>query len=700
MFVLGAYGAAGVVDAAAELRPERFPVEAVLSAPFPQGIEAAPVSAMVAFVLNDRGVRNLWLAAGPEFAARRLTGFTEDDGIELSTLRFSPDETQLLFVRGAPANRAGELPNPASLPQGVEHAMYRVALRDDAVVRIDDGSEPSIHPSGESVAYVKQGAVWRASLLDAQAEPMQLFSARGGLGTLRWSPDGSQLAFVSARGTHSLIGVWTAPAEGAETDAGSIRWLAPSLDLDGSPVWSPDGTQLAFLRLPTRDLERFPFEPVRDDLPWSIRVADVARGSSREVFRAEEGMGSAYRGIVGRSQIFWGAKDRIVFAWERSGWLQLYSVPSNGGQVKALTTGAFEVEFVTLTPDRGAVVFASNQDDADRRHLWRVAVSGGRPQLLTPGDGIEWAPAPLASGELAFLRADALRPARVALRLRGGEIRDLAPDTVPAGFPADLVVPRAVQITATDGLRVPGQLFVPAGLEAGQRVPAVMFLHGGSRRQMLLGWHKRGYYHNAYGMSQYLASRGVVALALNYRSGTGYGLEFREADGYGATGATEVRDVLGAGLFLQSHPQVDPERIGVWGGSYGGYLTAQALAQASETFAVGVDIHGVHDWNEGIRTFVPSYNAADFPERWALARRSSPLSHLDGWRSPVLLIHADDDRNVAFAQSARLSRSLRERGVHVEQLTFPDDVHGFMLHRNWVAAYRATAEFLLRHLRN
>jgi dipeptidyl aminopeptidase/acylaminoacyl peptidase len=136
----------------------------------------------------------------------------------------------------------------------------------------------------------------------------------------------------------------------------------------------------------------------------------------------------------------------------------------------------------------------------------------------------------------------------------------------------------------------------------------------------------------------------------------------------------------------------------VWGGSYGGYLTAHALAQASDIFAAGVDIHGVHDWNDGIRNFVPRYSESDYPEASAVALRSSPNSYLDGWRSPVLLIHGDDDRNVFFSQSTRLARELRKRDVPVEQLVFPDEVHGFLLHRNWVAAYEATAEFLIRYV--
>src|SRR5438045_7964369 len=150
---------------------------------------------------------------------------------------------------------------------------------------------------------------------------------------------------------------------------------------------------------------------------------------------------------------------------------------------------------------------------------------------------------------------------------------------------------------------------------------------------MLLGWHYLYYYRNAYALNQYLASRGFVVLSVNYRSGIGYGMEFREALHYGAQGASEFQDVMAAGLYLRSRADVDPGRIGLWGGSYGGFLTALGLARASNLFAAGVDFHGVHNWNVGIRTFTPSYNPKPDEER--LAFESSPMAWLDGWKSPV-----------------------------------------------------------------
>jgi len=413
-----------------------------------------------------------------------------------------------------------------------------------------------------------------------------------------------------------------------------------------------------------------------------------------------EGPGSVFRGVESDAQLWWTDGDRLVFPWERDGWTHLYSVPASGGEAVLLTPGEFEVEHVSIEPAGTHVVYSSNQADIDRRHLWRVPVAGGTATALTPGTGIEWAPVAAGGGAIAFLASDARTPAHAAILLGPAERRAMAPGSLPPDFPTDqLVEPQQVVFSAADGMPIHGQLFLPKDLGSGEQRPAAIFFHGGSRRQMLLGWHYRGYYHNAYALNQYLASRGYIVLSVNYRSGIGYGMEFREAIDYGARGASEFNDVLGAGLFLRSRSDVDPDRIGLWGGSYGGYLTALGLARASDLFAAGVDLHGVHDWNVVIGNFVPSYNPEDRAEAARVAFEASPMAYIEGWRSPVLLIHGDDDRNVPFSESVSLLESLRKQGVEVEQLVFPDEVHGFLLHRNWVRAYEATVDFFDRMLR-
>jgi dipeptidyl aminopeptidase/acylaminoacyl peptidase len=683
--------ALATLASAAPCAAQPVTLEALLGSPFPSALVAAPAGGHVAWVQNAAGARSIWVASPPDFRARQLTAFSGDDGQELGSLTWTPDGATLFFVRGGGPNRQGEYPNPTSDPAGVEQTIWRVPLAGGEPVRVAAGAAPAVSPRGDGIAFLRRGQVFWAPLAGG-GEPRQLIRARGTAGSLRWSPDGARLAFVSSRGLHSFIGVY-------DVGARSIRWLAPSVDRDGHPAWSPDGRRIAFIRIPA-STETMIFRARRSAQPWSIHVADVATGRATSIWRAEEGRGSLFWPVVAANQLLWGAGDRLVFPWERSGWLNLYSLPAGGGTPTPLTPGAFEVEFVTLSADGRYAIYNSNQGDIDRRDLWQVAVTGGRPLQLTSGSSIEWEPAPTSDGRaIAFLRSDARTPAHPAILPAGGQPRDLAPGSLPAGFPLrSLVEPRAVTYSAADGMQIPAQLFLPPDLRAGERRPAVIYIHGGSRRQMLLGWHYTSYYHHAYAMNQYLASRGYVVLSINFRSGTGYGMEFREALYYGAGGASEFNDVVGAGLYLRSRPDVDPSRIGLWGGSYGGYLTALGLARASDLFAAGVDIHGVHDWNVGIRTFIPAYNPLERPDEARIAFQASPMAHLDTWRSPVLVIHGDDDRNVAFAETVALVEGLRERNVHVEQLVFPDEVHNFLVHQRWLETFRATADFLDRHL--
>jgi len=264
---------------------------------------------------------------------------------------------------------------------------------------------------------------------------------------------------------------------------------------------------------------------------------------------------------------------------------------------------------------------------------------------------------------------------------------------------ASLIQPKQIIFEASDKIQIHGQLFLPTDYDTNKKYPALLYFHGGSRRQMLLSFHHRGYYHNAYAMNQFLANQNYIVLSVNYRSGIGYGMEFREAINYGANGASEYKDVIAAAKYLQSRNDIDQKRIGLWGGSYGGYLTAMGLAKNSDIFAAGVDIHGAHDWNIIIKNFRPSYNPQAREDFAKKAYNSSPMAFVDNWKSPVLLIHGDDDRNVPFSESVDLAEALRRQNVYFEQLIFPDEVHGFLLHKNWVRSFEATYNFFERMMK-
>ena len=674
---------------------QHFTLGQIMSAPFASDLVAAPRGSSVAWIVNERGARNVYVATGPSWQGRRITNYPDDDGQEIESLTFTPDGRSVVYARGGPPNRAGERPNPALIPGGVEQAIWIVPLDGVAPRKIAEGSSPRLSPSGDSIAFVRGGQIWIAGVAADAAKPAQLTRLRGGSSNLRWSPDGKRLAFASGRQRHGFVGVWDFTSK-------SLRYMDPTTDQDGAEVWSPDGKSLAFIRTPSRVSDLI-FVPERESpIPWSIRVADPTTGTSREVWRAKKGKGSVFHGIVAEDQLVWSPSgDRIAFPWEADGWTHLYSVTLNAAAPVLLTPGAFEVEHVSATPDGGSLLYASNEGDIDRRHVWRVALDGSsKPTALTSGTGIEWSPVVSSDGHtIALLHSDARLPARAAL-LDGRALRDLAPGLIPAEFPsAALVEPTQVILRAADGTPVHAQLFVPPGAQTGPRHPAAIFFHGGSRRQMVLGWHYMYYYANAYAMNQFLANHGYVVLSVNYRSGIGYGLDFREALKYGAAGASEYQDVVAAGKYMRARADVDPARVGLWGGSYGGYLTAMGLSHNSDMFAAGVDLHGVHDWNSEIPNFVPAYDSLHYATESATAYRASPLAAISRWRSPVLLIQGDDDRNVPFTETITLAYELRKRGVPVEELVFPDEVHDFLLWRNWVSAYRAADEFFGRRLR-
>jgi dipeptidyl aminopeptidase/acylaminoacyl peptidase len=670
-------------------------IETLLSAPFPENLVAAKSGNRVAWTLNEQGLRNVWVAEGPQFSARRLTPYPEDDGAELSGLSFSDDSNTLIYVRGQGKNPAGQYANPTSNPAGTQMALWAIDWQGGAPRKIDEGVDGATISAKGVVAYARDGHLWIAALAGNE-KPAEIV-ARGNNSDPQWSPDGQTLAFVSGRGDHSFIALHTPGAK-------SLRFIAPSVDRDSAPQWSPDGKRIAFVRRPAQQRdspEGFFLEPDRPR-PWAIWLADASdTGAAREIWHSGTKPDASYPGMAadtGGGPLHWADGNRLVIASEQDGWQHLYALSAAGSaSPQLLTPGNCEVEQWSFTPDKKSVVFNSNCGDVDRRHLWQVSVAGGAPQKVSSGEGIEWSPQVLSDGKtLAYFGSDARHPGRAMIKPLAPDTaaaRPLAAEIWPKDFPSDqLVVPQQVTFRSGDGLEIHAQLFLPKNLRAGEKRPALIFMHGGPIRQMLLGWHYMYYYANSYAMNQYLASRGYIALSVNYRSGIGYGRAFREAPGRAGRGATEYQDIVAAGKYLQPRADVDAKRIGLWGGSYGGYLTALGLARNSDIFSAGVDTHGVHDWP------TDNWDGKNIPpDLVKLAHESSPVTSVDSWKSPVLFIHGDDDRNVYFAQTVDLVARLRERGVEIEQLIFPDEIHDFLLHRHWIEAYRATSDFFDRH---
>ena len=684
--------------AATTVSAANFSLPQVLSYPYPSELAAAPHGSALAWVQDEMGVRNVWMVEDAGATPRQLTHFDADDGQELTQLHFSPDGAYLIFVRGGDhdANWPEALePDPDSMPVKPEVQIFSLNLKDGTQTLLGAGDHPDIAPDSSKLVFIHpDGTVWSVPL--AGGKPEALFFDRGKASDLTWSPDGKALAFVSDREDHSFIGIY----RDAKTP---IEYLAPSTGRDFMPKWSLDGARVAFVRVPG---DGGAAQPILKQVPnpWSIWVADAASGKGQRVWQSPKTLRGSYPDTEGEANLHWLAGDRLLFLADMDNWPHLYSVSSHGGDIKLLTPGDFMVEHVTVSADGSHVVYSANvgahEGDQDRRHLYLLNSDGSAGKTLSGGDGIEWTPKLAGDGKtLGFIQAHVQTPPLVmAGTLDKAEWRALDQDRIPASFPSSgFIAPKSVTFTAADGLVVHGQLFAADG---DARKPGIIFVHGGPPRQMLLGWHYMDYYSNAYAVNQYLASHGFVVLSVNYRLGIGYGYDYMHPAHWGFTGASEYQDVVAGAKFLMRDSHVDPKHIGIWGGSYGGYLTALGLARNSDIFKAGVDYHGVHDWSYDVAEIYTGgrtrYEQGDRKQAEKVAYESSPVASMKTWRSPVLLIHGDDDRNVYFHETVDLANRLEDKGVPYEELVLPNEIHGFLRHASWLQADQATVEYLQR----
>ena len=739
--------------------PTTIAAQAVPSiAPFmspasPLTLVSAQKADRIAWMAYDRGMRNVYTAAAPSFKAVRLTDYLQDDGTDLTDVAISDDGSIVTFVRGSAPNRFGWVANPSHSADGAERAIWAVRTTGGPSWRVAEGASPDLSPDGRFVLYVKDGQIFRARVVRTGAMTsmdtggIPYIREWGRNGSPTWSPDGRKIAFVSDRENHAFVTLYDVASRKA-------TYVSPSVDCDGGPTWSPDGKRIAYYRRPgtpfglqaqngqggignptgpaaNPSAPRPPGNPSggcggggfggggggrggagaglgagrQDSSRGSLRrspgfyaatfagghtlslmVADAATGEAREFWH------NAPRDSVFTSaaNMVW-AGDQVILpvTVPKDEWDRWYAISLSGGTPVRLTTTDGLIENATslaLSRDGGKTLFyCTNATDIERRHIWTVSTNGGAPTRISTGDGIETYPQPLASGkQVAVIYMDAKTPASIALVPTAGGAPKVIFPRLGKDFPTQAhVVPEVVHTKAADGLDISNTLFLPQELKAGDRRPAIIFVHGGPVRQMMPGYHYMQFYHWAYAVNQWLASQGYVVLSINYRSGVGYGRSFRTAPNTQGGGNSEYQDVLAGAKYLQGRTDVDPTRVGIWGLSYGGLLTSQALARNSDIFVAGADLAGVHLYGN----VIDSTN---------LAFKSSAVGAIDGWKSPVFLVHGDDDRNVDFAQTVGLVQLLRARGVYHELIVVPDDLHESMLHKNWIATFDKMGVFLKR----
>ena len=469
----GLAGLAASSRLAAQSRGD-FTIAQVTSFPHASDLAAARTGQRIAWVLIERGVRNIYVAEGPAFAVRRLTSYADDDGLELTNVSLSADGKYVVYTRGGDhgsnwPSEAGREPNPASRASEPHVEIYSIAFDGGAPKLLAKGDAPAISPRDNRVAFIVGGQI-NVVPIDGSAEAKPFIYARGTSSSIVWSPDGDRLAFVSDRTDHGFIGIYTSEAE-------PVRWMAPSTDRDYMPRWSPDGNRVAFVRL--RGVGGAP-ETVLDQHPnpFQLWTADVRTGDGRLVYKSPATLRGSAAETDGEANLQWLAGDKLTFLADLDGWPHLYSVPASGGAPVLLTPGKFMAEYISASPDRRFLVYSANAGssagDLERRHVFSVSPGGGEPVELTPGDGIEWLPVVTGDARMvAFIGATVQQPMLPGVvDVAGGAVRRLGLDAVPSDFPGRMfVTPRPVVYKAADGVEVHADLFEPPG---GGKHPAVV----------------------------------------------------------------------------------------------------------------------------------------------------------------------------------------------------------------------------------
>ncbi len=581
---------------------------------------------------------------------------------------------------------------------------------------------PQFSPDGRFLAWVREGSLWVRELAGAGERRLTDHAndaeVRDGVPdwvyeeeldvrrSYWWSPDGSQILF--ARTDVSPVGVYPISLDStpyavverqhyatAGTPNARVRLGVVGRD-GGEPVMVDSGTADGYLPRAgwTPDGARIWYEWLsRDQRTLELRLADPATGRTVATVLREED--PAWLNLTDGP--LWVAPDRFVWRTERSGWWHLVLYRLDGRVERNLAEGPWEVTDVYgLDPEQRSVIVQGNPGDPRERRLLAIPLGGGAVEPLESEPGVHEAELAPGGRWLLDTCSDLETPTRVVLRgtnaAERATVRVVADGAIAALASAQRSPVRLGKLRAGDGTVLYTETVLPPVLEPGRRYPAVLYVYGGPHSQLVQNqWDgsRRLFF-------EFLAQRGFVVLWLDNRGTAGRGRDFERAVER-RLGAVELADQLVGARHLAALPYVDPERIAVYGGSYGGFMALTCLTRAPEHFAAGIAYAPVTDWSLYDSAYTERYmgTPADNPAGY---RESSILEHADALVAPVLLAQGAMDNNVHTVNTLRLVDRLASANRDFELMFYPRVRHPVRTSRFKLHFHRLQTEFLLRHL--
>lgn len=473
-----------------------------------------------------------------------------------------------------------------------------------------------------------------------------------------------------------------APGRKAERE---IRWSMPDVSDDGklavASARSSDNKDRWYVTVDAETGKTRVVDTLHDDA-W-IREAGGGFGSSSVEFLPDN--------------------KRVWFLSERDGWMHLHTldVTDTSARAKQLTSGKWEISNASLARDQKKFYFTSTEVHPGERHLYAVPIDGGTRTKITSMTGSNVAELSPDESTLGLVYSYSTKPPEVYVmpNTPGAAAKQITTTPTEEWRSFNWIDPKIITFKARDGVDVYARLFTPEmiGAKRDPARPGVVFVHGAGYLQNA---HKYwSTYFREYMFHNLLASRGYVVLDVDYRASSGYGRDWRTAI-YRHMGGKDLEDVVDGAKYIAAKEQVHPKRIGVYGGSYGGFITLMAMFTTPDVFAAGAALRPVTDWahyNHGYTS-----NILNVPQKDAEAyRKSSPIYFAEGLKGALLILHGMVDTNVLFQDSVRLAQRLIElRKENWELAAYPVENHGFERATSWADEYKRILKLFETNLRN